>query len=474
MRPVLFVLGIVLIAMLAVIWIAGIIALFFGQPMADFVSPGSAVTTFLGTFNILLVLGIPLLMLVMFIMRVFLRSNFRPKWQFGLWAFWLLNVVSLALIGVSTAKDFSHGSNVSIGSDMGYVGPDTIYIEMEESPFDDALLRFGDNLLLSGDQLISRNIDLHFMKSESGRFEVSQRNLSRGRSLSEARQLANDIVFDYRLEGNKLILPAYFTIEKGHKWRNQWVALDLKIPEGKYVRRNWEARSRTATVYKDKEYSFPWYHSDQIWQMGENGMIAPEYISETKKEFTFNNFSKIRVEGDIRLKIRQGNRFHIGLARGADYSDEIEITQSGDRLDIFTDADPLDIIRLDITMPRLEEIWAITSDEIDIRNFKMDKLHIVNEGRAEIRVHADINNLQIELTGDNELELRGEGNFLNAGLSDSAELHAEHFTVKKAKVELVNQCLAKISATDTLWQKVVDSDLIARRGAVIIEDVSGK
>ena len=260
--------------------------------MAEFLSPGSPIVTFLGTFNILSVVGIPLLMLVLFIMRVFLKSHFRPKWQFGLWAFWFINVISLALIGVSTAKAFSHGSNVTIGSDIDYVGPDTIYIEMEESPFKDAIFRFGDDLLVSENQLISKHIDLHFMKSESGRFEVSQRNLSRGRSLSEARELAGDIVFDYRLEGNKLILPAYFTIEKGNKWRNQWVALDIKIPEGKYVVRNREARHCHSEVENDKSYKFPWYRNDQIWQMGADGMIAPEYISDYKKEFPFDGFLK--------------------------------------------------------------------------------------------------------------------------------------------------------------------------------------
>ena len=70
-------------------------------------------------------------------------------------------------------------------------------------------------------------------------------------------------------------------------------------------------------------------------------------------------------------------------------------------------------------------------------------LHIVNEGSAAIKVYANIDNLQVELTGDNELDVRGEGNYLNAILSDNAELDAEHFTVKKARVELVKRKLGK-------------------------------
>ncbi len=471
LRPAIFIIGIGLISIFVVFWIASMVLLFVGLPLSGFVHPDSSLTTFLSVLNILSIIGIPLMALIMLIMRVFLRSHFRPKWQFGLWAFWFINVVSLALVGASTAKDFSSKNDVNLGSSLYSIKPDTILIEMEESPFEDTWLQIGDELIISDNQLISKNIRIYIEKSETGKFEIIQKNSSRGNGFAESQELANSIEYTYQVEGNKVILPSYFTIKNGKKWRNQCVRLYLKIPEGKYVQRSRIVREYVYEIDRDENYKFPSsWDNKQIWQMGINGLLAPDYISERKQEFLFDNFSKIRLEGNIKLNIKQGDRYRIDMTKGSDYYDDIEVSQADDRLNISTDADPNETILIDITVPGLDEIWAINSDDIEIRDFKLDNLHIVNEGEAQIKVFADIKNLNLQLTGDNELDLRGIGEILTAILSDDAELDAEHFTVKNATIELANDSRAKVSATDTLWQKINQSELISRHNPVVIEN----
>ncbi len=446
------------------------VALFIGLPLTGFIYPESSATSALGSFNILMVIGIPLLTLIMLIMRLFLRSNFRPKWQFGLWAFWLINVICIAIIGVSTAKDFSHKSDANIGSTMYNLEPDTLFIEMENSPFEDTWFRIGDELIFSDDQLVSSNIHLYFRKSDSNKLEIEQKNYARGSSMSESQELAEMIEYNYQLDGNTLKLPSYFVVKNGEKWRTQNVRIYIKIPEGKYVIRNRDVRRSTQSIDYDDSYKFPYYGYNDIWQMGPNGMVAPEYISEYKKEFPFDKFSKIRVEGKIKLHLKQGKNYHIEMLRGADYYDEIQVNQADDRLNISTKADPNEVIMLSITLPNLEEVWAINSDDIEIRDFEQENLHIVNEGESQIKVFGDIENMDIHLTGDNSLDIRGEGNTLTAVLSDDAKLDAEHFTVQNANIELASESWAKVSATDTLWQKVIDSELISRRNPVVIDN----
>ena len=445
------------------------VALFIGLPITSFVYPGSNLTAFLGTFNILFVLGIPLLMLVLFIMRIFLRSNFRPKWQFGLWVFWFINLISLLMIGLTTAKDFQHGEEMRISEQSFDIPSDTLYVEMERSPFDDSWFRIGDEFLISDDDLIAQSIRVVFEKSPSGQLEVVQKNESRGHSLAEAGRLAEAVDFTYRIEGNKLILPSNFILSKGNKWRAQMVRLNVQVPEGMYVKRNREVARNTSWVEKDDDYKFPWHrYNTQIWKMGPNGMIAPDYISDYKKEYNLRNFSSIRVDGNVTLDIRQGRSYKIELDKN-DASGEIEIIRSGDRLDISTNTRSHESYRLEITMPKLNELWAIQSRDIEIRDFKMDSLHIVNEGEGDIKAFSDIKSLDLHLTGRNKLEIRGEGGYMNAILSNDADLDAEHFTVKNANMELNNRSTAIIFATDTLWQKVTDSRLTSRRDPVIVD-----
>lgn len=467
-RPLGTITGVALIAFLAVFWIAWIVALFLGLPIAGYVLPGSNAAVFLGVFNILVILGIPILMLILTVMRLFLRTQFKPRWRFGVWAFWFVNLVSFFLLGTMTAKQFSHGDEFEMGTNMPTVSSDTLIVEMEESPYRDTWFSLGDELYVSDEELVSGHVDINFERSPSGIFEIVQENASRGSSLGEVKRLSENIRYEYRLEGNKLILPSYIVLKNGEKWRDQHVIITVKVPDGKFVKPNRSARQSTWHIDEDKNYRFPWYRNDYIWQMTPSGMIAPDYISEYQQEFPFKNFSKIRTEGEVKLRIRQGDRYHIDLNRGSRYAEDLDMSQSGDRLNIRLDTDPHEGVMLEITVPDLKELWAISSDDIDIRDFKMEKLRIVNEGEAEIKIFADIDSLRVELSGNSELDLRGEGTYLEAYLSNYSEMDAEHFQVKNAKVEVIEQSEAKILVTDTLRQKVINGELDSRGNPVII------
>ncbi|MEZ4956928.1 MAG: DUF2807 domain-containing protein [Saprospiraceae bacterium] len=66
---------------------------------------------------------------------------------------------------------------------------------------------------------------------------------------------------------------------------------------------------------------------------------------------------------------------------------------------------------MDITLPRLEELWIMQSDDVEIKDFKLDNLHIVNEGNGRINAFADIKNLDVQLTGNNEFDIRAKAIF---------------------------------------------------------------
>ena len=472
-KPVAFIIGIFLVVCLGLMWIALVGGMFWGMPFSSFLHPASPLLTTLGVVNFLIFIGIPLLMIILAVMRIFMRTNFKPRWAVGLWVFWLVNLVSLMFVAMTSVKEFSSGSDVSQGVTSGFTNADTLYIDLEKSPSENVLIRFGDELFLSGDQLISGSVNLNIEKSENGQFEILQNNFSRGRSMEESQQLGSSINYQYTVNGNRLTIPASFTIPKGTKWRGQQVNLTLRIPVGKWVKIN----SQHGDVYhtlrhveRDENYSFPYYGEDYIWQMGPDGMIAPDFIREKQKDYSFEGFSKIRLEGPIKLNIRRGNLFTIKLENGKEYEDEINVSQSGSDLSISTNADPDRPIVFTITMPTLEEVLAVNSDDVEIRDFDLEKLRIVNEGEAQIKAFVNVKHLDIELTGDNELDLRGEGNFLKVILTDDARMDAEHFNVKVADIEALNNSWIKVSATDTLRQQVENSEVISKRNPVVISN----
>ena len=467
-KPVAFVIGAFLVLMLTIIWIGAVGGLFWGMPFSSFLHPASSFLSTLGVINLLVFLGIPLLMLTLAVMRIFMRTHFKPRWAVGLWVFWLVNLVSLMFVGVSTAKEFTAGGDMSLGATTGFTNADTLLIEMEENPYRDVVMNLGNEVYLTDDKLILKNIHLDIEKSENGKFEIIQNNFSRGNSMEEGQRLAAGIDYQFKTEGNKLILPSCFVLTKGTKWRGQKVNLTLKVPEGKWVKANENVYQVLRNIQTDEKHQFPWWQSGFAWKMGQEGLVAPDFVQEEHKRFSFENFKKIHVEGQVRLEISRGDAFSLEFRQGKEYQDEIEISQNGDQLNIIT-GDPGSPVLIEIIMPALDELSLVVTDDVTLRDFDLENLKISNEGEAKIKAFVNVKNLEVRLVGDNELDLRGEGNHIEARLEDNARLDAEHFNAKVADIKASGDSWVKVSVSDTLHQQLDESsDLISKQKPVVI------
>lgn len=468
LRPILFIIGIALVAFLGGLLVAAIVGLTVGMPAINFIYPHSPGTVALAIANAFFIIGIPLTMLIFAIMRVFMGSNFKPRWQFGLWAFWFINVIGAFAIGSFTVSQFSHSSSpVEMGKAPISLSSDTLFVEMERSPAREAIIQFGDNTCISDGELLNGHIHFNFLRSESGRFEVEQVTESRGKSIQEAGQLASQISYNYKVEGDRLIFLSHFVIPKGTKWRGQVVDINIYVPDGKYVRRDWRSARLTRHVEKDPQNRFSHWHSEYLWRMTPAGMIAPEEMKRAEKLFDYTDFSRIRVEGNIKLHLRQGDDFKIKMTDGERHIDDIEIRKNGDRLTLRSKHDHGPRMAFEITLPTLDELWLIRSRDMEIRDFDLEKLRIVNEGRGDLEIFADIDSLHVELSNDGDMDIRGKGTFLKGFVTDNARLEANFFEVENAVMEIRSNGRANLSVSETLRSNVEEESrrLKVRGGA---------
>ncbi len=474
-RPVGFAIGVALVVMLVLFWIVSVGGLFMGMPFSSFLHPGSTMLTTLGVFNLLIFLGVPLLMLALGVMRLFMRTNFKPRWAAGLWLFWSLNLVSLMFVGTKTVKEFAHGADFSVGANKTDFAPaDTLVIDYEKNPFERSFMQFGDGLFISDEKLISENIRLRVEKSESGKFEVLQTNFARGEGMTEGQQLASKINYEYRIEGNRLVLPSFFEIPKGEKWRGQRVNLTIKVPVGKWVRPGNEFHWNDLDLQVDEQYSFPWWESQYAWLMGKDGLFNAEFAKqhdEAEGKTDFIGFTKISLDGDIILNIGQGSEYSVKFAEGQSSNDMVDMHQEGDQLIISLHDKPDGKLELDITMPNLTELNINDGDKVNIHDFDFANLKIVNNGECKLDFRANVNKLELVLSGDNKAQLIGNCNYLTATLDNEARLDAEQLSVRVADITASNDSWVKVSAADTLHQHIDESSSLVSKlkTSVVIE-----
>lgn len=477
-RPLLIIIAFALMLAFAVSWIASMIGLFFSFPFFNFILPEKPILPMVGTVNILTIIGVPLVALILVVMRSLFHFRMHPNWRAGLWSFWVLNIVSLVLLGIFVGRQFGSGTemNPRVGAIINPM--DTLRIELADNPYQHVWQYIGDDLQISGDRLISNDVFLKIEKSRDEDFELLQSNFSRGENMGEASQLASEIRYQPKIENNILVLPQNFHINKGEKWRNQKIYLTLKVPVGKAVHLSDDVNDIIRNTKESEGSPHIWHHNNKKWTMQEDGLscLDCDQRYNGKKLSSYVNFSKLHLEGGMKVEITRSPNFSVRMTGRPHYTDRFDFAQMGETLSVTSDLNHHSSpVRLYITMPKLNFVAAEDTDDIKISGFEQQQMTIQNKSKYDVKAFVNIDSLTLKQTGRGEIDVRGEGNYLSANLDDRARLDTEHYSVSVAEITATHHSRASIAVADTVRQVADSSSKIRIDGQpMVITEQQGK
>jgi len=344
----------------------------------------------------LILIGVPLLSIIFFCIRLVFRSQVAPRWRSGMWTVWAVNMVSFLLIGNFVWREFNQRTGQEIKLSQLSSNADTINIQLSKSRSDDVLNRLG-KLLVVGDEMLSEEIELNIRPGKSNRFELTQWNYARGRNSSESDELIQKIKYPVQVEGNTLTLPSNFSIPQGTKWRGQSVRLTLEVPQGKLVNLDRSTSSIDVWMDKDRSVKQPYHVDGRTWEMRESGMVCPEYLAQTnyQKNWPESDFTKVQVEGRLEVEITKGKEFAVKVKGQQDKAEQIEVFKIGKTLNVTSKLRRHDRAKviLDITMPSLKQLDVEGTNDVLVRGFKEKDMAIRHEGDRDIKAHIDVDSL---------------------------------------------------------------------------------
>ncbi|MFT5166084.1 MAG: phage shock protein PspC (stress-responsive transcriptional regulator) [Saprospiraceae bacterium] len=471
-KPIFFIVGFALIIALSVMWIMSIIGFFMALPYASYFFAGSKILSFLGVVNILTLIGVPLLALIMFLSKHVFKTRTSPHFKAGMWSFFVVNIISLFAIGSYQASQFSNQSSLSKEVDLSAINMDTLQIKIASDPYPNATFMIGD-LKVSDHRLISRHVHLDIQKTTGDQFELTQEIYSYGNSDSEATKLAGTIEYTVQLEDNALIFPKIIEFPKGEKWRNQFVTLTLKVPEGKFIYLQDDLWSIGHDIEIDRKQEYPRFEENQTWRMDENGLVNLEFLRKSlrSEEFKFKDFESLQIEGQIKVTIEKGAVHKITLSGKPHFLDKIEFVQLDKTLTITSENDYVTSpIRMTITLPQLNLLDLKNTDDVKVQGFTQKTMRVKHDGDDELGILAQIDSLYLRQTGNSEVTLKGTGVFLEAVLDKSTKLDANRYSLKNAKIDAGVHSRASLAVSDSLWQYIAGGAQITVDGSPVIDE----
>lgn len=439
-KPLLFLIGILLIAALTMLMISSIAGFIMGYPFFGYLLPNSPFIAGFGIANIFTVIAVPLLALIFFILRITTNNRVSKKIMSGAWVLWVVALLGGMFCVSYVFRDFNAGKEIKRDLSANF-DTDTLVVNFTDNPYQDGILTIGPNKVFD-EEMINSAISYSILKSNSGDFEIEQKNYSRGRNLREANTLAETIDIEPQISYNSITIPSFFSIKKGEKYRGQHTEFTIRVPEGKHIKigdnpeeEHWHHLDRGRIDYND-EYKRPWMELGQTWKMTVGGLMLPSY-QKNPNNLSYKNFNKLNITGNINVVIEKSNQFELGLVGSEKQKKYVEMEQVGERLNIDFDrySHHGSNLRLYIKCPDLESLTLEDTDDVEISGFDFDDFELAATGRQEIKGDFTAKRLDVKLKNRTELILDGSADFMKVDLDDYTDLDAEEFKAIKAKIK---------------------------------------
>lgn len=194
------------------------------------------------------------------------------------------------------------------------------------------------------------------------------------------------------------------------------------------------------------------------------------------------NANRLRVVGAINMVLKQGDQPSLLIRGEKDLTDELEIIQSGDLLELRLKGESQKklfgkkALKVELTLAELSSLEFEGAGNLEGKGvFEVDHLDITGKGVGNIELNLEANSINAELNFVGNMELRGvtqEFTLLNEGVGniDAIKLIAQ-------KVDLNSKGIGAVSVfcEDELVLVVSGIGSVTYKGnpTVIKEDVSG-
>jgi len=157
--------------------------------------------------------------------------------KYTLLAVWLISVGILITLGIKQATEIAFDGKVVQKETVQMNPTDTLYVKFRFNDYYAKDVNNRRDYIFTQDennkeQIYSNEVSFHILKTDERLPYIQIEKQAEGKSLAEAKQRAEKIVYGYKVEGTHLIFDNYLLTEVANKYRNQEVEIFLYLPKG--------------------------------------------------------------------------------------------------------------------------------------------------------------------------------------------------------------------------------------------------
>jgi len=317
--------------------------------------------------------------------------------------------------------------------------------------------------------------DLTLKGYDGKEFKLVQYFEAQGNSRQIAIENTKMVEYTYTVEDSIFTFDSNLQFKKDAIFRAQRLNMTLYVPyDYPFVLEDNVANLINTYFDYDKRNGNTWVITKD---KGLKCVTCPkeELLDEDEATGSLNGFDEIEIRGLFDVRISQGEEYSVELIGEEKEKEKYTVSQHGNTLTIEYDNDNkkfdwksnplnLDKIKINIMMPNLEGLDLKGSGDVIFSGFNSDNFELSALGAVDIDGQINAHDVVITLGGASELDLRGDGNTMEATIQGASQLKAYNFTTENASVEANGASSAKVFVTRRLELKEGIASKVSYRG----------
>ncbi|HYG02901.1 MAG TPA: PspC domain-containing protein [Chryseosolibacter sp.] len=311
-------------------------------------------------------------------------------------------------------------------------------------------------------------VNLDLQGHDEPHFKLVQTFEAQGSSRAKAIENAKMVEYNVDVQDSVFRFDSNLKFKDDAIFRAQRLKMKLFIPYDFPFTMD-EEMSRFIDQYVDSRYL-----EGETWALTrESGLTCVTCPQEENNYTDLRDFDEVEIKGKFDVRIVTGHNYNVKVNGSERAKNRYDVTREGETLIVEYNADEfkvdlknlnVDEVELVITMPTLERVEAVGVGTIKLDEISSDDLEIDLRGPITVRGEINAHNLDINLSGSAEADLKGNANNMNARVELASKLRAYNFEVVNAFVETSGASTAKVFVTQQLEMEQGPASKIEYRG----------
>lgn len=302
--------------------------------------------------------------------------------------------------------------------------------------------------------------DLDIRPSKDGKFMVEKRFRARGRNPRIAEENAQQVEYNYTMDGNTITFDSDITFPRDAKFYFQEVDADFYIPLNQPFRIDRDARGLIRYFRGGGSW---WEISRNVWMFDDNSdLICLTCEEEREKEAiqegeTVSNsttsFNALKVSHEFDMEFVASNEYKVEFDGPSILLKNVVWDNDGKSLEVSVNGqygEDWSKVKVKVYGDQLESLELRQGAELNIEDYKTEYLSVRVYDDSRLKLDGNFEDLNLYLSGNSRVDLSGTANKAALVLRAEGRVYGYDLNTREATIETESEARVRLTVTDYL------------------------